>query len=146
MVQTDTWVKLAQVTDVRGTDNLFSAEYDYSTSTNQHFCQPAQIRICSSITSAISRIQLFPFTLPKSKCSYLGQFTSDFKKSKTYFSLRERGFRNDKDLLSICFGFENPLLLVGHLRCFRKRYFSSVTSTTHKETSAVSDPGMLGQV
>ena len=40
----------------------------------------------------------------------------------------------------------NPLLLVGHLRWFRKNYFSSVTHTTHKETSAVSDPGMLGQV
>jgi len=36
---------------------------------------------------------------------------------------------------------------VGHLRFFReKKYFSSVTHTTHKETSAVSDPGMLGQV
>jgi hypothetical protein len=75
------------------------------------------------------------------KCSYLRQFTSDFKKSKTYFSLCKRGFRNDKDLLSSCFGLENPLLLVGHLRCFRKKYFSSVTHTTHKETSAVCGGG-----
>ena len=123
MVQKDTWVKLAQETDVRGTDNLFSAEYDYSTSTNQHVCQPAQIRICSSITSAISRIQLFPYTLPNLKCSYLSQLTSNFKKSKTYLSLSKRGFRNVKDLLSSCFGLKNPLLLVGHLRFFRKKIF-----------------------
>ena len=31
---------------------LFSTEYDYSTSTNQHICLPAQIRLRSSITSA----------------------------------------------------------------------------------------------
>ena len=31
---------------------LFSTEYDYSTSTNQHICPPAQIRLRSSITSA----------------------------------------------------------------------------------------------
>ena len=31
---------------------LFSTEYDYSTSTNQHICPPAQIRPRSSIASA----------------------------------------------------------------------------------------------
>ena len=31
---------------------LFSTEYDYSTSTNQHICPPAQIRLRSSIASA----------------------------------------------------------------------------------------------
>ena len=129
MVQTDTWVKLAQVTDVRGTDNLFSAEYHYSTSTNQHFCQPAQIRICSSITSAISIIQPFPYTLPNLKCSYLGQLTSNLKKSKTYLSLSKRGFRNVKDLLSSCFSLGNPLLLVGHLRFFRKKNIFHLSPT-----------------
>ena len=45
-------------------------------------------------------------------------------------------------------------VLVWEICCFQwgtsdfleKKYFSSVTHTTHKETSAVSDPGMLGQV
>ena len=99
-----------------------------------------------AILTFFSRFLPFPYTLPNLKCSYLGRFLSDFKDAKTHRSVIKRRFRIVTEHLSRCFGLENPVLLVVELRFLRKNNFSFVTPHTHKETSAVSEPGMLGQV
>ena len=83
------------------------------------------------------------------KDGYLGETYQDFSVctpgqvvSLVKHLAIKRGFRIVTEHLSRRFGLENPLLL----DFLEKIILSSVTHTTHKETSAVSDPGMLGQV